>query len=85
MTQLTLDYSRPFNCLTEKDMQDFTHARKAIYNLMIDGQWHSAEDIIEVSGQREGLRRMRDLRKWFDIDKRNAGNRNFEYKLTTKR
>ena len=84
MTQLELAYPRPFPLLTEQDMADFSTARKRVYELMISGKWHTAEEIIEVAGQREGLRRLRELRAWFVIDKRNNGNRNFSYKLTQK-
>ena len=82
--QIELSYPAPFKGLTHSDMQDFTEARKAIYNLMIDGRWHNADEIISVSGQREGLRRLRELREWFDIDKKSVGNRHFAYKLKEK-
>lgn len=83
MTQLELPM-KPHSGLTASDLRDFTESRKRIYNLMIDGQWHSASEIIEVSRQREGLRRLRELRNWFDIDKKNAGDRNYFYKLKEK-
>ena len=30
---------------------------------MLDGQWHPAQEIIDVSGIREGMRRLRALRQ----------------------
>ena len=84
MNQLEMIYTQPFNGLTEEDMKDFSRARRAIYSLMKDGAWHGADNIIAVSGIREGLRRMRELREWYTVEKRNAGNRNFEYKLTNR-
>ena len=81
MTQLELKYTTPFQGLTENDMIDFSKARRRVYALMSDGLWHTAEDIITASGIREGLRRLRELREWFDVDVRNTGKRNFEYQL----
>ena len=49
--------------LTTKDFTDFNKAQQAVYSLMQDGRWYKAETIIKRSGQREGLRRMRDLRQ----------------------
>ena len=48
--------------LTDSDLEDFNEAEARVYNLMKDRRWHSASEIVEVSGQREGLRRLRELR-----------------------
>jgi len=49
--------------LKTEDFVDFDKAEKAVFNLMKDGNWHTASEIINTSGQREGLRRMRTLRQ----------------------
>ena len=53
---------------------------------MEDRKWYSASSIIEQSGQREGLRRLRDLRsKGFNVErKRVSSQREFYYRLTPK-
>ena len=48
--------------LKHSDLPQFSSAMKRIADLLRDFQWHSANEIIQVSGQREGLRRLRDLR-----------------------
>lgn len=85
MTQLELKYTAPFKGLSELDMIDFGKARRKVYDYMLDGKWHKAEDIIQASGIREGLRRLRELREWFNVDMRKGnGVRNFEYQLREK-
>jgi hypothetical protein len=81
---LNLQTRKPFEGLSEADMVDLSNATREVYRLMIDGEWHKADEIIWVSGIREGLRRMRELREWFTIEKRNAGSRNFEYRITNR-
>ena len=51
---------------------------------MCDLEWHSATEIINVSGQREGLRRLRTLRdKGLIIEtKRESKSRDFSYKMS---
>ena len=75
--------------LTERDMQDLTEAEVRVFRLMRDNGWYSATEIIEVSQQREGLRRMRALRSCSlvsGIEKRrvNSDSREFEYRLVLK-
>jgi hypothetical protein len=72
--------------LNEKDLKDFGKAEKKIYELMCDLEWHSATEIITVSEQREGLRRLRKLRdKGLVIEtKRESGSREFLYKMSSK-
>ena len=70
---------------TAKDKQDFFQAEKVILGFMSDGRWHSASSIINVAGQREGLRRMRNLRKQgFVIAKRRSfdDSREYDYRIT---
>jgi hypothetical protein len=71
---------------TEKDKQDYNWARLAIFSLMRDGKWYRAETIISRSGQREGLRRMRELRKRDDVEeiqvrRDSSTNRSFSYRM----
>ena len=80
-----LENKQPFPDLDAADMHDFSEALIRIYNLMKDGKWHSATSIIEVSKSREGLRRMRDLRKRWDIGKKKIqGSRDYQYRLEFK-
>lgn len=67
--------------LTQKDIDDFSFAKKRIWELMKDGRWHTASSIIKASGQREGLRRMRDLRPYFKIEKKHIGSRQYSYRI----
>ena len=64
--QLSLDdYAKRIGMkdMIEKDAKDFNEAHQAIFNLLSDGREHAATEIIEVSGVRDGLRRLRDLRQ----------------------
>lgn len=70
--------------LNEEDVPSLTQAQERIRRRMNDGLWHSATEIIGVSGQREGLRRLRDLRsKGYTIERqRRINSREFYYRLT---
>lgn len=66
MNQLSLeDYAKRTGMkdMTGKDADDFNEAHQNIFRLLSDGREHSATEIIEVSGVRDGLRRLRDLRQ----------------------
>lgn len=68
--------------LVPEDLPALNEAVRRVLSLMRDGQWHSSEQIIAASGQREGLRRMRELRRWWDVQRRRNGEpRDFEYRL----
>lgn len=69
--------------LTRYDIQEFSQAEASIIRLMKDGAWHKASAIILASGQREGLRRLRNLRKkGFQVKRRRDGeSRDFLYQL----
>jgi hypothetical protein len=69
--------------ITDYDLSDFSKAKKRIVDLMSDGAWHTATEIIEASGQREGLRRLRDLRgKGIDVEvTRDGDKREFLYRI----
>lgn len=90
MTQTTLEeYIRSLGgeqVLTPSDVASLGSATQRVYELMCDGNWHTSSAIIEASGQREGLRRMRELRKHFTIDRRRCcgPEREFEYRLSEK-
>jgi hypothetical protein len=67
---------------TLKDKQDFGSARYRILQLLSDGRWHGADEVIFASGQREGLRRLRELRKYHNImSVRGENCRTWFYKL----
>lgn len=69
--------------LTEEDLKALNGATVRIYNLMRDGGWHRATQIIAASGQREGLRRIRELRRWCDVERMRLGDsREWAYRLT---
>jgi len=49
--------------LTKRDVADLKSQRARVLYLMLDGGWHLASQIIQTSGGREGLRRLRELRE----------------------
>jgi hypothetical protein len=70
--------------MTRRDMSELQAACHRVYGLMRDRAWHRAQRVIDVSGQREGLRRMRELEGiGYRIDKRRvvADQREYEYRL----
>ena len=67
--------------LSPEDVPQLSEATQRVRLLMSDGQWHTATEIIERSGQREGLRRMRELRRLFLIQRRREQGREFSYRL----
>jgi hypothetical protein len=71
--------------LNKDDLLDFSKAEQAILRWMQGGEWRSASSIIEQSGQREGLRRLRNLRsKGLVIErKRVSKEREFYYRMLT--
>jgi hypothetical protein len=70
--------------LTERDVFELGLGVRHVYGLMKDGAWHSAGEIRTVAGGSEGLRRMRELRKHYDIEKQGAGGRSYNYRLKEK-
>lgn len=69
--------------LEKADLPKLSEAERAILRLMIDNKWHAASEIIKASGQREGLRRMRNLRgKGYEIERRRSPEgRDWDYRL----
>lgn len=81
------DYAKrvQFPTMTEKDATELKAGVREVLALMKDGQWHDAEKIIKVSGVRDGLRRMRELRaKGYVVEKKRLDRetRNWHYRLT---
>lgn len=61
--------------LTDVDMQELGESVKRVFELMKDGLWHSPDEIRLSAGTNghpasEGLRRMRELRRFFDVERR---------------
>lgn len=68
--------------LSPADLEALGAATGRIYKLMRDGRWYTREEIVRAAGQLEGTRRMRELRRWFDIQRRRQGeSRLWEYRL----
>lgn len=74
--------------LSDDDVRQLGAGVLRVYNLMKDGQWHGPEEICKIAGEnghsaREGLRRMRELRRWFSVERRRAedGSRLWFYRL----
>jgi hypothetical protein len=82
-TNATIESLGGVGVLTTQDLKDFNKAQRLILGLMSDGEWHPASKIIEVGGQRESLRRLRDLRSsGYDVRlKRDSESRDFLYQL----
>lgn len=69
--------------LTAEDVPALQDACYRVRDLMAAGGWFTAQSIIECAGQREGLRRLRELRVLgYEVEKRRiAERREFEYRL----
>ena len=71
--------------LQRSDVKDLKSQRAKVLHLMLDGRWHKAGEILEVSGGREGLRRLRELRDIphasIEKAKKIVGGRDFWYRL----
>ena len=67
--------------VADDDLPDFSEQMRRIYELLRDGHWHSREAIQDVSGAQEATRRVRELRKYYDIECKQFGRRCFKYRL----
>jgi hypothetical protein len=69
--------------LRRQDVADLKHARAKVLWLMLDGEWHQATQIIDASGTREGLRRLRELRDipGAIVERQVSYGREFKYRL----
>ena len=74
-----------FASMTAADFAGLQSACRRVYDLMRDGQWHTAQAIIDASGQREGMRRMRELRQiGYQVEeRRETGRREWQYRLVS--
>ena len=91
MTQLKIDDHIArlggHGILQPKDINEMSKAVSRVYQLMKDGEYHSAPEISLVAGSNgipasEGLRRMRELRSFgYEIERKKAGNRSWKYRL----
>lgn len=76
--------------LTDKDMLELGAGVRRIYEMMKDGQWYSRDEIDKAAGRhgypaKEGTRRLRELRRWFTIEKVKANNRHWHYRLVVEK
>jgi len=74
-----------FAGMTERDFSGLQSACRRVYDLMKDGAWHTAQAIIDASGQREGIRRMRELRQigYVVEERREPGRREWSYRIVS--
>ena len=72
-----------FQTMNHDDYEHLKRSTKAVYDLMRDGEWHRAQEIIDASGTREGLRRMRELREHHRIESKRLSqdNRDWAYRI----
>lgn len=72
-----------FASMTAADFAGLQSACRRVYDLMRDGEWHTATEVIDAAKQREGLKRMRDLRQiGYTIETDRPGDgREFRYRL----
>lgn len=91
--QLSLNFSNgprrqmrlgSYGTLSKADLKDLDAANRRVYALLSDGRWHTDAEVIAASRQREGLRRLRELRQiGIDIDTRRLpGRRAYEYRMS---
>jgi|TARA_R110000765_G_scaffold112984_1_gene205228 hypothetical protein len=72
----------PSNELSSEDWVDLRTGRARVRDLLLDGAWHSADKIRRTAGGSEGLRRLRELRQDYLIEKRRiSGSRHYEYRM----
>lgn len=86
MTQRDIARLGGVSILTLGDIPELKQGVRQVFHLMQDGDWHDGEEIRGAAGQgvseaTEGLRRMRELRQWFKVERRHAGGRRWEYRL----
>ena len=74
--------------LSHTDMGALNGGVRKVFMLMRDGAWYTREQIELAAGSdgipaAEGMRRMRELRQWFNIEMERVGeSRLFRYRLT---
>ena len=71
--------------LCAKDYQSLVTAERELLAEMSGGDWYTRDDICRITGQEEGMRRMRALRRHYEIEKRRIeGVRAWEYRIVRK-
>jgi hypothetical protein len=93
-TQLDLTFRRVAalgggGLLTSKDIEETGESVRRVYALMRDSGWYTREQIELAAGKdgkraHEGLRRMRELRAWCEIEKQRLEGRVWVYRLKTR-
>ena len=67
------------------DLVALNAGTKRVFDLMKNGAWCGAREICLAARGAEGLRRLRELRPYYEVDRRKQmGTRSFEYRLRTK-
>lgn len=76
-----------FEPLTHKDMRELGAGKRRVLALMFDHRWHSAAEIRDVAQGSEGLRRLRELKSSYTIEKRRIASekRHYEYRLVSEK
>lgn len=76
--------------LEAHDLTQLSAATRRVYHLMSDGRWYTRHQICLAAGRgnmpaSEGLRRMRELRLLFEVERRRSDERrDFQYRLKEK-
>lgn len=77
--------------LDESDCDDLADGTARVMNLMKDGRWYTVDEIELAAGKdgvpaREGLRRMRELRKHgWNVEKIRSQGRDYMYRIARAR
>lgn len=72
--------------LTKEDIPELNAACERIRTAMWSGRWFTAEEIRMIAGKdgrsaSEGLRRLRQLREYYNIKRKRGEGREFLYKM----
>jgi len=70
------------------DIPRLNRQQQQVREFMEDGRWHNAQAICYAAGMNgqpasEGLRRLRELREWFIVEKRPKNGGLWEYRMKT--
>lgn len=72
--------------LTAEDMEETGEGVERVRDLMLGGGWHTRSEIELAAGRdgkpaAEGMRRMRELRRWYRIEKQRLEGRHWVYRI----
>lgn len=75
--------------LNTTDLDDLKAGVRRVFDLMQDGDWYDRNAICLAAGTDgipayEGMRRMRELREWFTVERKRLDGRYFVYRLRPK-